>query len=228
LKKLLLFDIDGTLLRAQDATRRAINEAFQRLFDSKESFDDLSFFSWTDLGLFREAAIKLIGRPFDDGEYTAFTRVYTERLEDHLQSCIFYLMPGVSELLPALSARPDIIIGLETGNIQASAYLKLKRGNIDRYFKFGGFGSDSADRAVLVRKAIERAGALERAVIPKNDIFVIGDSPYDISAGKKNGVNTIAVGTGLVGQDEVRAENPDYYFKDLTDLPAFFQCLGCK
>jgi phosphoglycolate phosphatase len=228
LKKLLLFDIDGTLLRAEDATRQAINEAFQSLFNIKESLVDMSFFSWTDLGLFREAAIKLIGRPFNDGEYSAFSKIYTERLKDHLQTCKFYLMPGVAELLPRLAARRDLVLGLETGNIEPAARLKLVRGGISHYFKSGGFGSDSADRAELIQKGIERACALERYAIPEKDIYVIGDATYDISAGKKNGVNTIAVGTGIGDQDKLLAENPDYYFKNLADIPAFLRCLGCN
>jgi phosphoglycolate phosphatase len=228
LKKLLLFDIDGTLLRAEDATRHAINESFQSLFSIQESLQDMSFFSWTDLGLFREAAVKLIGRPFNDGEYAAFTKIYTVRLHGQLQTCKFYLMPGIAELLPHLSAREDIILGLETGNIESAAWLKLKRGNIDGFFKFGGFGSDSVDRAELIKKGIERACALEQCVIPAENIFVIGDAPYDISAGKKIGVNTIAVGTGISDQEKVLAEKPDYYLKDLADIPAFLHCLGCN
>jgi phosphoglycolate phosphatase len=227
LKKLLLFDIDGTLLRAEDATRQAINETFQSLFNVKESLKDLSFLAWTDLGLFREAAVKLIGRPFNDGEYAVFTKIYTERLQEHLLTCKFYLMPGVAELLPILSAREDIILGLETGNIEPAARLKLERGGISHYFKFGGFGSDSADRAELIKIAIERACAGEKLAIPHKDIYVIGDAPYDVSAARKNGVNTIAVGTGISEQRKVLAEKPDYYLKDLSDMPVFLQCIGC-
>ena len=228
MKKLLLFDIDGTLLRAEDATRQAINEAFQSLFHIQGSLQDMSFFSWTDLGLFREAAVKLIGRPFNDGEYAAFSKIYTERLQDHLHTCKFYLMPGVAELLPRLAARRDMVLGLETGNIEPAAYLKLKRGKIEHFFKFGGFGSDSADRAELIQKSIERACALERRAIPEKEIYVIGDATYDINAGKKVGVHTVAVGTGIGDQSKLLAEKPDYYLKDLADIPAFLQCLGCK
>jgi phosphoglycolate phosphatase len=221
LKTLLLFDIDGTLLRAENATRLALNETFQNLFNVKESLDDLSFFAWTDLGLFREAAIKLIGRPFDAGEYSAFTKGYAECLKGHLQSCKFYLMPGIVELLPQLAGRDDILLGLETGNIETAAYLKLKRGGIDTYFPFGGFGSDSADRTELILAGIQRARSLEHKLIRKENIIVIGDAPHDIAAGNKLGVKTIAVGTGLVDREKVLAEKPSVYFKDLSDIGAF-------
>ena len=225
MKKLLLFDIDGTLLRAENATRLALNETFRNLFNVKESLDDLSFFAWTDLGLFREAATSLIGRPFNAWEYTAFTTGYAECLQGHLQSCKFYLMPGIAELLPQLAAREDILLGLETGNIESAAYLKLKRGGLDGYFTFGGFGSDSEDRAKLILAGIERARSLEHKLIRKDNIFVIGDSPHDIAAGNKLGVNTIAVGTGLVDQEKVLAEKPSVYFKDLGDIPAFLNII---
>jgi phosphoglycolate phosphatase len=228
LKKLLLFDIDGTLLRAEDATRQAINEAFQSLFKIKGSLKDMSFFAWTDLALFHEAAVKLIGRTLDATEYAAFTQAYAQHLKSHLQTCKFYLMPGVAALLPRLSAREEIILGLETGNIEPAARLKLERGGISQYFPSGGFGSDSADRSELMLKAIERACALEGAAIPLSHVYIIGDAPYDTSAGKKIGVNTVAVGTGIVEQSKVLAEKPDYYLKDLTGITAFFRCIGCS
>jgi phosphoglycolate phosphatase len=226
LKKLLLFDIDGTLLRAEGATRLALNETFKNLFNVKESIDDLSFFAWTDLGLFREAAIRLIGRPFEGDEYAAFIKGYTECLRVNLQSCKFYLMPGIGELLPVLSADKNIILGLETGNIRPAAYLKLKKGEIDHYFTFGGFGSDSADRAELILAGIKRARSLDHTLILKENIYVIGDAPHDIAAGNKVGVNTIAVGTGWVDQAQVQAEKPAFYLKDLTDIPAFVKIIG--
>jgi phosphoglycolate phosphatase len=226
LKKLLLFDIDGTLLRAENATRLALNETFRNLFSVKQTLDDLSFFAWTDLGLFREAALKLLGRPLNTTEYIAFIEIYTRRLREHLKTCVFYLMPGIAALLPLLAAREDILLGLETGNIEAAAYLKLKRGSIDTYFTFGGFGSDNEDRAKLILAGIERARSIEHKLIRKEYIYVIGDAPHDIAAGNKLGVKTIAVGTGLVDQEKVLAEKPSVYFKNLTDIQAFLNYIA--
>jgi phosphoglycolate phosphatase-like HAD superfamily hydrolase len=140
----------------------------------------------------------------------------------------FHLMPGVEPLLSYLSARTDVILGLETGNIEPAAYLKLKRGGIDRFFSLGGFGSDSEERTELIRIGIERARALNHDTIPEENIFVIGDSPHDISAGKNLGVNTIAVGTGLIAKEKLLATLPSHYLKDLGDIPAFLQCIGCE
>ena len=227
-KTLLLFDIDGTLLRAENATRVAINETFSALFGAQKAIEDISFLGRTDPELFQEAAMGLLGRRLGDKEYDMFVRGYLERLPIQLKQCNFFLMPGVEALLKTLKARADILMGLETGNIEPAAYLKLKRGGINHFFTFGGFGSDSVEREGLIRKGIERARALNHGVIPDENIYVIGDSPHDITAGKNVGVKTIAVGTGIVAQDKMLATAPLYYLKDLNDLPAFLRYIGCE
>jgi phosphoglycolate phosphatase len=226
-KILLLLDIDGTLLRAEGATHQAITETFQELFVVKASIDILSLIGPTDYGIFKDAAVKLLGRQLLDKELKVVTKRYLELLPEKLHTIPFHLMPGVKELLLLLADREDIVLGLETGNLKPAAYMKLKRGNIDQYFLFGGFGSDSEDRTELVRKGIERARALNHGTIANDNIYVIGDSPHDISAGRNLGVNTIAVGTGLIVKEKLLAEEPSFYLKDLNDIPAFLQCIGC-
>lgn len=227
-KTLLLFDIDGTLLRAEDATRQAMNRSFYDIFETEKTIEDISFLGRTDPELFQEASVKLRGRRLNAGEYYSIVKQYLALLPEELSRCAFRLMPCIEQLLPLLSSRTDVILGLETGNIEPAAYLKLKRGKIDHYFSFGGFGSDSADRNELVRVAIERGRRLNDGAIPDKNIFVIGDSPHDISAGKNLGVNTIAVGTGLVTMEKLLAASPSHYLKDLGDIPAFLQCIGCE
>lgn len=227
MKTLLLFDIDGTLLRADDATRKAMITTFRELFRIEQSINNISFTGRTDPGLFQDVAVKLLGRTLLDGELASVAERYLSHLPAELELCeSFHLMPGVAQLLPLLSAREDIILGLETGNIEPAAYLKLRRGDIDRYFSLGGFGSDSEDRTELVCIGIERARALNHNVIPDENIYVIGDSPHDISAGRNLGVNTLAVGTGLVARDRLLAESPSYYLKDLSDISLFMEYIG--
>lgn len=225
MKKLLLFDIDGTLLRAEDATHQAIDRSFHEIFRTEAATKDITFLGRTDPELFQEASIKLRGRRLDEGEYDSLVARYLKLLPGELKQCAFRLMPGVDQLLPHLFRKKDIILGLETGNIELAAYMKLKRGGIDRYFSLGGFGSDNEDRTELVRIGIERARALNDNVIPAKNIYVIGDSPHDISAGRNLGVNTIGVGTGLIAKEKLLAESPDYFLKDLSDIPAFLRCI---
>jgi phosphoglycolate phosphatase len=229
LKKLLLFDIDGTLLHEDNATRRTINRTFSELFKIKNPEHKVPFAGRTDLGIFREIALALLGRPLEDGELKTVADRYITLLPAELEKCeSFRLMPGITELLPVLSNRGDIVLGLETGNLEATAYIKLKHGKIDRYFSLGGFGSDSADRAELIRLGIKRARALNHNVIANENVFVIGDTPNDIKSGKAAGAMTIAVGTGYADQEKILAENPDFYLKDLSNIPAFLRCIGCE
>ena len=227
-KTLLLFDIDGTLLRAEDATRKAMLGAFRDAFGTEQTIEDISFLGRTDPELFQEASVKVLGRRLDNEEYSALTERYLALLPEELARCAFRLMPGVAQLLPLLSAREDIVLGLETGHLELSAELKLTRGGIAHYFSCGGFGSDSEDRTELVRIGSERARALNHNVIPDENIYVIGDSPHDISAGRNLGVNTVAVGTGRVDREKLLAESPSCYLKDLSDIPAFLRCIGCE
>jgi phosphoglycolate phosphatase len=228
LKTLLLFDIDGTLLQADDATRQAINKAFSEVFSLKNPQQNVPFAGRTDPGIFKDVALGLLGRPLRDEELEQVVSKYLELLPGELFRSIFRLMPGVFRLMPQLASRENIILGLETGNMEKAAYIKLKRGSIDHHFKFGGFGSDSEDRTEIIRLGIERARNLNHNVIPDENIFVIGDSVHEIHAGKKLGVKTIAVGTGSAGKEKLLAESPAYFLPHLGDIPAFMKCIGCE
>lgn len=225
---LLLFDIDSTLLRAEDATHQALDRAFHDIFGDNGATKGINFFGRTDPELFQEAAVKILGRRMNNEEYTALVKLYLTFLPEELERCKFYLMPGVEELLLVLSAREEVLLGLQTGNLEPSAYMKLKRGNIDRYFLFGGFGSDSEDRTELVLKAIQRSRKYNGGNIPGENIYVIGDSPHDIIAGKNCGVNTIAVCTGKSDKAKLLAAGPTFMLADLDDIPLFLRQIGLK
>jgi phosphoglycolate phosphatase len=225
-KTLLLFDIDSTLLRADDATRQAINRTFAELYGLKDPKQNVPFSGRTDPGIFKDIAVALLDRPFRPFELEHVCERYLEILPAELDRRAFRLMPGISELLPLLASRKDVILGLETGNLEPAAYMKLRRGGIDGYFSLGGFGSDSEDRAEFIRKGIERARNLDHVFIPDENIYVIGDSPYDIAAGNGVGVKTVAVATGSAGHDKLMAQSPAYLFPDLSDIPAFLKCVG--
>jgi phosphoglycolate phosphatase len=228
-KTLLLFDIDGTLLWAEGATHKAMTKTFQDIFKIQQSLESISFLGRTDPMLFKDMAVKLLGRPLTDVEYTEVAERYLALLPGELNALVsFNLMPGIESLLSYLSKRSDIVMGLETGNIEPAAYMKLKRGGIDGFFSFGGFGSDSEDRTKIVRVGIERGRSLNHDIIPDENIFVIGDSPHDITAGKNRGIKTIAVGTGLVAKEKILETAPTYYLKDLSEMPAFLRCIGCE
>jgi phosphoglycolate phosphatase-like HAD superfamily hydrolase len=227
MKTLLLFDIDGTLLGAEGATRQAIRKTFRDLYGVDRPNDEISFTGRTDPGIFRDVAGALLGRRLSDQELARVAEGYLTLLPEELRRLTsFRLMPGVKRLLSLLSGLNDIILGLETGNLETAAYMKLERGGIEGHFTLGGFASDSDDRTVIVHTAIERARQLHHDIIPEENIFLIGDSTYDIATGRDLGINTLAVCTGHTKPDILLAESPSCLLPDLSDTDYFLRCIG--
>jgi len=228
--KVLLFDIDATLLLSGNAGGRALNRVFLDLYGIPGAFDHIRPHGKTDPMIFREIFETRKPDLPPDPEMGKVTERYLGYLKEELQdSPKFRVMPGVKPLLEALSRVPSLVLGLATGNLEPAAWLKLGRGGLDPYFRFGGFGSDAEDRTELVRIAMERAGSHLKRQVPGEDIYVIGDTPRDIRCGKEAGARTVAVATGKNGVEELSRHGPDHVFEDFSnvqDAVDFFSSLG--
>lgn len=205
--KLLLFDVDQTLISTGGAGIRALNRAFQKLYSVENAMDGILPHGKTDPGIIREILHSHPIPTISDGFPTSLTAVlesYIQFLDDEIDSTTSYkILPGIEAILNILAERSDIAIGLATGNVEAGARIKLERGNLNRYFPFGGFGSDSENRTELVRQGAEKAAAyLGRTPDPAN-VFVIGDTPRDIFAGREAGFLTVGVATGKYTKAEL-------------------------
>jgi phosphoglycolate phosphatase-like HAD superfamily hydrolase len=224
-KKILLFDIDGTLLLTGGASRKALACAFRDYFDLKVELPPLHTHGKTDPVIFGEISRDLLGRALLESEYCELRRCYeTHFAREILDTPNFSLMPGVPALLQKLASRDDLHIGTETGNFEETAWLKLARGGIRHFFGFGGFASDSPDRAEFVRIAIQRARAFnDAASIPNSRVFVIGDAPQDVLAGKKAGARTISVLTGMSTREELEPLKPDLILENLEAISTFLE-----
>lgn len=227
--KILLFDIDGTLITAGKAASRAFNTAFRSLFGIDRASAGVNKYGATDPVIIHQTAKNTLNRALSRSEYEALCDAYISELTQELtRETEYRVLPGVAKLCQTLSVIPDLALGLETGNLKTSGMLKLKRGGLAGYFKFGGFGSDCPDRSEIVGIAINRAKKKYLVDhVSKKDIFVIGDAPQDIQAGKKQGVVTIGVSTGLKGT-ALGTENPDHLLKDLSDTGKFLELIGIK
>ena len=139
----------------------------------------------------------------------------------------FHLMPGIPGLLSYLRSRKDVFMGLGTGNIEAGARIKLSRGGLNRFFSFGGFGSDSGDRAELLEAGFQRGEEIIQKKSPRKSIvrWVIGDTWRDVSAGRACGASTIAVATGGDSLYELASASPDFLFATLEDKQAICKIL---
>ncbi len=217
--KLLLFDIDGTLLHAGHAPKHAVNLAFEELFGVTDAFGETVTNGRTDPLILHDIAVRTLDRDLSADEYHAVCKLYCTYLPEALRSVPgFHVLPGVRELLEECSAHPQILLGLETGNIEGGARLKLDHGKISHYFAFGGFGSDSSERADIIRAAIERArNALNVTDLEAQNIFVFGDAPQDVTAANLLGLNSIAVTTGRFCKEDLSTYGPMLILEDLRD-----------
>lgn len=194
-----LFDIDGTLLRAGGAGRRAVELAVAEVLGRAQddvSLESVEFAGRTDPWIAREALMKY-GVAAEDGLIAEVLRCYVAQLPRQLElASAFEVLPGVLQLLLHLRERSDVILGLGTGNTEHAAYAKLARGQLDSFFSFGGFGSDHSERAELLRAGLERG--MDRAGAERESVrvLVIGDTPHDVAAARAIGAACVAVSTG--------------------------------
>jgi len=214
-----LFDIDGTLLRAGGAGRRAVELALCEVLEDDNgsvSLESVEFAGRTDPWIVRTALMQY-GVTANDALINEVLRRYVAHLPRELElASAFEVLPGVLSLLAELTARDDVVVGLGTGNTQPAAYAKLARGGLDSFFSFGGFGSDHTDRAELLRtglsRGLERAGARPGGA----RVVVIGDTPHDVAAAQAIGAHCVAVSTGGYDGSALEAAGATVVVPDLS------------
>ncbi len=225
-----LFDIDGTLVSAGGAGRRAFERAVRdRCGRLDGELAGLRLDGMTDRLIVRET-LRLLGRGFDDALCDALLVRYVEHLAEELQGPGYAVLPGVPETLEALRAR-GALVALCTGNVVDGARLKLARGGLDAYFDWGasavfGFAADGEDREHVVRAALARASVrLDRPVAP-GEALVIGDTPRDVAAAHAVGIPVLGVATGRYSLAELRQAGAEHVAPSLTDDGARRVLLG--
>jgi phosphoglycolate phosphatase-like HAD superfamily hydrolase len=212
--RIMLFDIDGTLLLSGGAGLRSIRRVFGERFGVPIVTEGMKVHGLTDLIILQSIATRSLGRELPEDELAVVCDEYVTALVEELETGDgFRLLPGAREVVSALARRGDTLLGLATGNIERGAYAKLRRGRLDGFFAFGGFGSDSADRAELTRLAVERGR--ERAG-PETPALVIGDTTHDVRAALAAGAECLGVATGISSEDELRKAGARWSVPDLA------------
>ncbi len=220
--RLVLFDVDGTLILSGGAGMRALYRALRAVLNVDGTEGIIRPDGKTDPGILKEilAHFDMTDRWSPDLQ-DALLSSYLGFLEDEMSRARdrgrIRILPGVLDLLDGLSAQPDFALGLVTGNLEKGSRIKLGAAGLDRYFRFGGYGSDSEDRTELTRIGIQR-GALAVAPEPVEGAFVIGDTPLDIQHGRAAGASVIAVASGGYGLNELALHRPDLLVPDLTPV----------
>jgi len=226
--RLLLFDIDGTLVNTGGAGSGAMTRAFSKVCGIDDAFGGLSMAGMTD-PLILDHAIDIAeknGRRMTCTHEEIFD-CYLQFLSEELNSGRnhYQVLPGVVETLEELAGRDDLVLGLATGNIADGARVKLEHGNIYHYFGFGGYGSDHHDRTYVVQQAVRRG---EEYVAPATVTrsIVIGDTPRDVIHARKAGAEVIAVASGSHNREILEALEPDLMLDSLEDRESFMEFLG--
>jgi phosphoglycolate phosphatase len=216
MRRLVLFDIDGTLISDDGAAREAYGEALRQVYGLTEIGRQYDFSGKTD----PQITHMVLG----DAGYTSeeietrldeLWRWYLDGLASRVSAERVRLLDGVGELLGLLSSDRSLVLALLTGNIEPGARLKLSPHDLNRYFPFGAFGSDSSDREDLPPIAVSRAEEMLSERFEPADVVIIGDSIYDIRCGVPHKATTIGVSTGRTPAAALEAENPDYLFESL-------------
>jgi phosphoglycolate phosphatase-like HAD superfamily hydrolase len=220
--RLVLFDIDGTLILTRGAGMRAFYRAMRHVFDITVDSEVICPDGKTDPLIAKEllAHFGQADRWSEESRNALFSS-YLSCLEEEMsrarESGSIRILPGVTWLLDGLISQPDFALGLVTGNLEEGARIKLEKAGLDRYFRFGGYGSDSEDRTALIRVGIRR-GAQLVAPAPVESSFVIGDTPLDIIHGHSAGACVIAVASAKYSVDDLRPHSPDLLVPDLTQV----------
>ncbi len=213
----LLFDIDGTLLRTGGAGRRSMRHAFAEVCERGDALDAMDFRGMTDWLILR-GGLLAIGEEPTEARLQALADAYLRQLAREVPASAGYtIMPGVERVLDRVTGRPDVAVGLGTGNFEAGARTKLSRGGLWRHFDFGGYGNDSVDRVELIRAGAERGASALSTPFDDCRIIIIGDTPKDAHAALGVGGECLAVQTGGHGAPELREAGAHWVVADLTD-----------
>jgi phosphoglycolate phosphatase-like HAD superfamily hydrolase len=226
MRRLVLFDIDGTLLSDGGASRAAFADALRAVYGYDGDLSRYDFSGRTDPQIahmvLRDAGHSAEGV---EAELPRLWETYLAGLARNIASGRVRVMPGIRELLAELQPHAEVVLALLTGNIEPGARLKLGGAGLNDYFPFGAFGSDSADRTQLPPIAIERASAHLGRRFHGEDVVIIGDSIYDVRCGVPYAATTIAVASGKTAAETLRAENPRHFFDSAEDLGAMMDAI---
>jgi phosphoglycolate phosphatase len=224
--KIVLFDIDGTLILTGGAGGRAMSRAFEDTFGIPRALDGIPMGGRTDAGILGEAAARA-GVMLTGEDRRRFRERYFECLREALPVAPHpkRVLPGVRPLLDALAPRSDIFLALLTGNCEEGARLKLEHFDLWRYFRCGAFGDEMAERNDLFSVAMERARACGAPDVPPTEVLVIGDTEADVAVAVAAGARSVAVATGSSSLAALRQCGADVVLEDLADLDAFLVML---
>lgn len=220
--KLLLFDIDGTLIATGGAGLRAMTRALQTVCEVPDEIHRVALAGRTDSIILRDV-LSSTAQQLDDALCGRIRETYSTFLRDELAASDGGpgVLPGVPALLAALGARDDVTLGLLTGNFSEAAEIKLRFYDLWHYFGWGAFGDDAYDRNDLLAVALERYRRRTSTAIEPDAVLIVGDTPRDVACARAGGARCLSVATGIYSADDLRASGADEVLDDLSDTSGF-------
>jgi len=213
--KLVLFDIDGTLIDSGDASVIALTRVFRSLYDIPDAFISVTMDGKTDKQIIKEG-LAANSLPIDDVDIPSIIAKYMIILKKEINNDRKHIKPGVRELLNRLGQMEDFHLGLLTGNIESGARLKLEVFDLNRYFPLGAFGSDHEDRNQLLPIAIDKFRIRTGQEFRFEDCIVVGDTPKDVECSQPYGAISVGVATGIYSSEQLAAAGANYVLPDLS------------
>jgi len=227
-KKLILWDIDGTIIISHGAGFRAMARALTERFGKTVDMGTIDWAGRTDSWIAGEV-LRVVGLPDTSENIHNYLEGYLEILPKELRDGRpGQVLPGILELLEILRTRPDVVQGLLTGNLQKGAEVKLTHHKVWHYFEFGAYADDSPRRNDLGPHALRRAKEKHAIDFAPRHTFIIGDTPHDIECGKVIGAQTIAVATGKYSVAELIEHKPTAVFSNFADTAAFLRVIDAS
>jgi phosphoglycolate phosphatase len=219
--RLILFDIDGTLIDSGGAGVRSLDLALKDLFSIENGFHGISMAGKTDTQIIKEGIMK--HGLSANGTVDAVIKAYLNYLRREINNDRKHVKPGIYEVLEELKPLQDLGLGLLTGNIEKGARIKLEPFRLNEYFPAGAFGSDDEDRNNLLPIAVKRFEELFQQKIEADNCIIVGDTPRDVECAHIYGAMCIAVATGPYSYDDLIEAGADYVVQNLSDRNALLQ-----
>ena len=212
----VLFDVDGTLIDSGGAGARSWTHAFDKLYGISADIGSHTEAGETDPVVARKTFEAAVGRGPTEAELARLFAVYLLRLSEEVRTSEGYrVLEGVKDLLLMLSDA-GTMLGLVSGAMEGAARVKLSRADLNRFFVFGGYGSDSDDRVMLTRGAIDKAAMLHGHDVTPDRVFVVGDTPLDVEAARAVGAVSVAVASGRFSMEELRSSGASHVLPSLA------------
>ena len=233
MKKLVLFDLDGTLVNAGGAGRTSLRKAIKELYGVEPEFDHSLISGRTDLDNF-SIVYSLIkkGKKPTAAEMKKMKAKYLEILPTEVHAVVrckkYDLIPGVEKFLKMLAKDKDVILGLGTGNLEEGAKIKLEPSKLASYFTVGGYGEDGQTREEMLQAAVKRAEKKFKTKLDPDQVYVIGDTHRDICAAKNCGFHSAVLTNGFGDAQKIQRAAAELETKDFNDLTTFCVWLGLK